>query len=946
MSGPREHRADGADPAPDDVFLTTVDAGSAPGEAHARAVALREAERGEGSDGAAFLAEIERTPSGADVPVVDTLPRPGDLLGRFTILSELGRGGMGVVYAAEDRTLGREVALKVLPASDDEERRGRFLREARSAAAVTHPGIATLYDVGEIDGRVFIAMELVRGRTLREILEARAGSPEGRALPIPEALRVAREIARALARAHARGLIHRDLKPENVMIADEGPVKLLDFGLAKQIGVLETDRTMSVRAAAEGGAPISGDAAAAPGMLTEDGSILGTPGYMSPEQAKGGHVDTRTDVFSFGVMLYELCTGSRPFPGATLMAFAIALHRDEPTPPSQRNPAVPPELERVILGCLRRAPADRYADAGAVLRDLEPPRDGAERAAPRRPWAPRVAAAALAALVLVVAGVHYGVGPWVRAREGSRAVAVDATPTPSSSSEAAVAAYRAALSAFRRGKDMGDGFERALELDPALGAAHVQLAALGLVGMTESAREHLRSAEGLRGTLGERDVALLDAVEPVVGRQPSDWAESNRRLAARLERAPGAAELWYLLGVGHGNFEDFDVAARDLERALALDPGFGAASHYLGLMLMYSGRFDEAQQTLARCLARDPGALECLESIQHLQTDQGACEAMEGTARQAIAASTETRWGYWGLANALAARGRPTATVREALRLAGEIPVGAPAAVAREYEKQRVWSQAYFEALQGDFGAAEKRAREFIQLGAASDQQQVHGRGAWLLADVLEEMGRPVEAAGVAMDFLDRRDAWEPDPRAEDGALAWDTTPSLIRTALHGGRLSPIEATIRRDVWLLSWKARLTPVSRNFLWLFGQARVVDTPETARAALDALPAHGALPPYRPQTLVDADVGRTYLLAGRAADALPWLEHATRKCEVLSYPFEHVRAHLLLAQAREATGDRPGACAAYQVVLERWGQAKPRSVTAEQARARLQALGCER
>ncbi len=171
-------------------------------------------------------------------------------------------------------------------------------------------------------------------------------------------------------------------------------------------------------------------------------------------------------------------------------------------------------------------------------------------------------------------------------------------------------------------------------------------------------------------------------------------------------------------------------------------------------------------------------------------------------------------------------------------------------------------------------------------------------------------------------------------------------TPALLRTALHGGRLTPAELTARRDAWLSSWKARLTPVSRSFHWPFGYARVADTPEAARAALDVLPSYGPLPPYRPQRLVEADVGRTYLLAGQPALALPWLERAARKCEVISYPFEHVRAHLLLGQAREATGDTLGACAAYGRVLDRWGHATPRSVTAEQAKARVQALDCQR
>ncbi len=198
----------------------------------------------------------------------------------------------------------------------------------------------------------------------------------------------------------------------------------------------------------------------------------------------------------------------------------------------------------------------------------------------------------------------------------------------------------------------------------------------------------------------------------------------------------------------------------------------------------------------------------------------------------------------------------------------------------------------------------------------------------------------------MALDFLDRRDAWEPDPSAEDMALARDATPSLLRTALHGGRMSPAELVARRDAWLYAWTARVTPVSRNFLWLHTYARVADTPEAAREALLALPTYGPLPPFRPETMVDADVGRTYLLAGRAAEAIPWLEHATHTCLVLRFPFDYVRAHLLRAEAREAGGDTAGACASYGAVIARWGRAQPRSLTAEKAAQRAQALGCPR
>jgi serine/threonine-protein kinase len=175
-------------------------------------------------------------------------------------------------------------------------------------------------------------------------------------------------------------------------------------------------------------------------------------------------------------------------------------------------------------------------------------------------------------------------------------------------------------------------------------------------------------------------------------------------------------------------------------------------------------------------------------------------------------------------------------------------------------------------------------------------------------------------------------------------ALAQDVSPSLLRVALRAGRLSAADLAARRDPWLRAWTARVTPVSRNFLWMYAYARVADSPEDARDALAALPAYGALPPFRPETMVEVDVGRTYLLAGRVDEAIPWLTHATRTCSVLRFPFEHVRAHLLLGEAQEAKGDQAAACASYDAVVQRWGRARPRSVTAEKAAERETALHC--
>ncbi len=295
-------------------------------------------------------ADLEAT---GDVPA--TLSRVGERVGHFRIVSELGRGGMGVVYLAEDLTLRRRVALKVLPAAAlaDAERRARFLREARAASAVAHPGVAAVFEVGEDGEDLFLVMEYVAGETLHDRLERGA-------LEIGEARRIALAIAAGMAAAHEAGVIHRDLKPANVMIAagDEA-VKILDFGIARSMARADDPPIESAPTVTAG--------------ATVEGRILGTPGYMAPEQMEGRAVDGRADVFAFGVVLYEMVTGARPFAGDTAIERLVAVSRDAPVPPSARRPGVPAALDRVILRCLEKRPGDRFASFRDVLAAFEAP---------------------------------------------------------------------------------------------------------------------------------------------------------------------------------------------------------------------------------------------------------------------------------------------------------------------------------------------------------------------------------------------------------------------------------------------------------------------------------------------------------------------------------------------------------------------------------------------
>jgi eukaryotic-like serine/threonine-protein kinase len=278
-------------------------------------------------------------------------PRTGSRLGPYEIVAPLGVGGMGEVYRARDTRLGREVAIKVLPAevSSNEDRLRRFEKEARAASSLNHPNIVTIYGIERIESTSFIVMELIEGKTLREV------ASEG-ALPVRRLLGIATQIADGLARAHAAGIVHRDLKPENVMVTKDGLIKILDFGLAKL-----------ARPEMEAGQEGEGPTASAG---TTPGIVMGTVGYMSPEQASGHPVDFRSDQFSFGSLLYEMATGKQPFRRATAVQTLAAIVQDDPEPIVTLNPRTPPPLRWIIERCLAKEARERYASTDDLARDL------------------------------------------------------------------------------------------------------------------------------------------------------------------------------------------------------------------------------------------------------------------------------------------------------------------------------------------------------------------------------------------------------------------------------------------------------------------------------------------------------------------------------------------------------------------------------------------------
>jgi Tol biopolymer transport system component len=283
----------------------------------------------------------------------------GKLLGPFEIVAPLGAGGMGEVYRARDTRLGREVAVKVLSAefSQDADRRDRFEREARSASALNHPNIVTIYEIGATDATTFIAMELVDGRTLREVLQAGV-------LPVRKLLDLAFQMADGLAKAHSAGIVHRDLKPENVMVSRDGTVKILDFGLAKLV---------SEPTGSGSNVPTAHD--------TRTGTVLGTVGYMSPEQASGKPVDFASDQFALGSIFYEMATGRRAFQRETSAETLTAIIREDAEPVGLVNAAVPAPFRWIVERCLQKDPHERYASTRDLARDIRAVREHLSEAA-------------------------------------------------------------------------------------------------------------------------------------------------------------------------------------------------------------------------------------------------------------------------------------------------------------------------------------------------------------------------------------------------------------------------------------------------------------------------------------------------------------------------------------------------------------------------------------
>ena len=505
----------------------------------------------------------------------------GQTISHYRIVSKLGEGGMGVVYLAEDIHLARRVAIKTAKCKpDDYAFLNRFLREARAASNLSHPCIATIYDYGKSeDGQPYIVMELVEGKTLNELI--RAG-----ALTINQTLTIIKQVAEALSEAHRHGIVHRDIKPSNIAITERGVVKVLDFGLAKRINGDQID-------------PSDAEQLRKLNTQTREGTIIGTPMYLSPEQALGLAVDERSDLFSLGSVLYECIAGQPAFSGSSPNEISAKVIRDDPPPPSKFNPTVSAELDRISLKALAKKTEARYQCADELSSDLE----AADIQAPGfMPSIRRLIVMLFAALGwlfkrpglsigyvaagVVLAFLALGVWRW------THVTAHQPPPEAKRSYDRAVEAMREG--AFSRA---GKLFKQAINIYPQYALAHAGFAeCLTELDSSDQAKNELIDAQGLLpdpSVLPTVDGLRWQAITNTVKGNFAKAIESYQSIAS-MAAPEEKAYAFVDLGRASEKNEDLEKAIDAYRRAKDLDPHYGAAFLRLGILQGRNGQYQDA----------------------------------------------------------------------------------------------------------------------------------------------------------------------------------------------------------------------------------------------------------------------------------------------------------------------------------------------------------------
>jgi serine/threonine protein kinase len=852
---------------------------------------------------------VPRARPGARWRCIVTRRAPGELVARYVIEEWIGEGASADVYRARDPKLERCVALKILRA-DRVHEAPRLLREVRAAAQVLHPHIVRVFDVGEAeDGSPFLVMELLSGRSLR------AAMAEDASLEVR--VRWLDELADALGAIHARGLVHRDVKPENVFVTDEGAIKLVDFGLARAMPVV--DRT-AVTQTLRHEAPALVDA-----RLTEAGMVLGTPAYMAPEQMRGEPLDGRADQFAWGVVACEVLAGRRPWSAASDADLVAQVLSRPPTLDCDES-AVRAILHFTVTRALKVERAARFASLRDLRRGLRThPASSTEE--PRiRVGLGRIVFAAATLVMIVIAAQSQAPKKAGHSQIGWR------RDTSTSSNPAAVIALHEGIQAYRDASVDAAwyAFERASTLDSSLAEAHLRFIMIN-VGTALGPRyyDFLQRATRYRAQLSERDRRVLDAIEPWF-RTPPDGNEVDRRLVAVCNDHPRDAELLAWLCAFRGAVDNPNGALEACRAALDIEPTLPVALEGLGGAQSSLGMRTEARDSFTRCARVSPAAVSCWRDRATLDADDGRCADAETAIRQVIALDPSNFYAYALLADLLAHSGAEDAMSIAAERhiaLDGDLPTAAQwRGLLNTWRGEILLAQdAFLKASEQTLTEAQafQRDRYGMRIAVAIESGQ-HQR---VLDTAGELLGR---ASGLLRSSEDdiRIDAWCALHRVDAiSNTQWQERARQWRSEQPSGTRSHGSLTFDR-------------------WLDSSACGVVTKAEALEALAEQPPReymGSASDIAEVTEAER-LGRLFLLAQDYDRAIPLLSRAARSCRSLTQVVGQMHASHELAVALARTGDRAGACAADRAVLDRWGHARPRSVTADAARAHMRAIAC--